>query len=573
MLAAVLLGLPLLPATTSAVSSAAGHPVSVIVRSVGGAGAAVESAVRRLGGTVGRRIKLIDGFAATVPAARLSELAAARGVHSVTRDGQVTLHHSSTLGFDASTDLGSTYNVARAIGADDAWRLGITGRGVDVALIDSGVVPVDGLKASGKVVNGADLSFESQASQLTYLDSYGHGTHMAGIIAGRDSAGDTISSFLNHHRFVGIAPGARIVNVKVASASGAADVSQVIAAIDWIVEHRRDSGKNIRLISMSFGTDSLQSYLLDPLAYAAEVAWRKGLVVVASAGNASFGDQQLNDPANDPYVIAVGASDMAGTLSPHDDVVPSFSARGTPTRRPDLVAPGTSVVSLRSPGSHLDAAYPGGRVGTRFFRGSGTSQSTAVVAGAVALLLQQRPHVTPDQVKKLLMSSASRLPLADAAGQGAGRVNIERALRTTTPAYQQTWSKSTGKGSLDLARGSARVTDGITPLLGEQNIFGQVWDPVAWPGASWRGESWSAGAWNGRGWSGSCWCRTSWSGPGWSTAKWSGTRWSKYSWSGLTWYGMKWDGVSWSGLTSSGLTWSGATRSRDVWSGVTWGRR
>ena len=147
------------------------------------------------------------------------------------------------------------------------------------------------------------------------------------------------------------------------------------------MKHRRDNGLNIRVLNLSFGTDGEQDYLVDPLAFAAEVAWRKGIVVVVAAGNGGFGSAKLNNPAYDPFVIAVGGADGKGTHDWKDDVVPEWSSFGDGTRNPDLVAPGQSVVSLRVPGSFLDLQHPAGRVGStpRFFRGSGTSQAAAVL--------------------------------------------------------------------------------------------------------------------------------------------------------------------------------------------------
>jgi serine protease AprX len=169
-------------------------------------------------------------------------------------------------------------------------------------------------------------------------------------------------------------------------------VSQVIAAIDWAVQHRNSGGLNIRVINLSYGTRSTQSYTIDPLAHAVENAWRHGIVVVTAAGNNGPGTA-LSMPAADPYVIAVGAVDHVGTDTSDDDRVSDFTNTGTPIRRPDLLAPGKSVVSLRTPGSYADRSHPEGLVTgdrhQRFFRGSGTSQAAAVVSGAVALLLQQ----------------------------------------------------------------------------------------------------------------------------------------------------------------------------------------
>ena len=199
------------------------------------------------------------------------------------------------------------YRVVQRVGAHYAWTQGYTGQGIDIALIDSGVVPVNGLTAPGKVINGPDLSFESQADNLRYLDTYGHGTHLAGIMAGRDDAVSepTLANAYDH--FIGVAPDARIVNVKVADSRGATDVSQVIAAIDWVVQHRNDNGMNIRVINLSYGTDGTQDYLVDPLAFAVEQAWKAGIVVVVAAGNDGEGSP-LRNPATDPFVIAVGAS-------------------------------------------------------------------------------------------------------------------------------------------------------------------------------------------------------------------------------------------------------------------------
>ncbi|HYO60431.1 MAG TPA: S8 family serine peptidase, partial [Actinomycetota bacterium] len=462
LLAAVGLSLGLLfaslPALGESMALATSEMVDVIVRELPGAGSAPEEMVEDLGGQVGRHIDLIDGFTATVPKAGLPALESVRKVHSVTRDQRVHLLHE-VEGYDASlpTNAGSIFNTTNAVKARDLWREGITGKGVDVAMIDSGVVPVQGLTVPGKVVNGPDLSFEAGSDDHRYLDTFGHGTHMAGIIAGRDAAVGAGKENGDHDNFVGVAPDARIVNVKVASHNGATDVSQVIAAIDWVVQHRNSGGLNIRVLNLSFGTDGTQHYTLDPLAYAAEVAWHKGIVVVVAAGNSQFGSPALNNPAYDPYVLAVGASDTKGTFDTNDDVVPDWSARGDGLRNPDLVAPGKSVTSLRAPGSYIDQNHPEGRVNSRLFKGTGTSQAAAVVSGAAALLLQQRPTATPDQIKALMKSTASKMPVADAQAQGSGVLNLKAAAKAPTPAAVQTWPRATGLGSLELARGSGHL--------------------------------------------------------------------------------------------------------------------
>ncbi|MDQ6649353.1 MAG: S8 family serine peptidase [Actinomycetota bacterium] len=420
-------------------------------------------------------------------------------------------------------------DAAASVGADKLWTLGYTGKGVGVALVDTGVVPVTGLTA-GNVSNGPDLSLDSQASNLAYQDSFGHGTHMAGIIAGQDPPGGLLSGPSWH----GMAPNANLLSVKVGASDGGVDVSQVIAAIDWVVEHRADSGRNIRVLNLSYGTSGVQSSQVDPLTHAVENAWRHGIVVVVAAGNSGTSNPSLDNPAYDPYVLAVGATDLQGTTNPSDDVVTSFSSRGNAARRVDVVAPGQSIVSLRDPGSYVDTNYPGAVVNSRFFKGSGTSQAAAVVSGAVALLLQERPSLTPDQVKALLRSTATPLPNADAAGSGAGEINVFKAGSAIVPTTVQTSPGSTGLGSLESARGSAHVVMNKVALTGEKTILGP-WNAKAWAPASYNAQAWTGGTWSGQVWTGSCYCTATWSGNSWSGNSWSGNSWSGNSWSSDGW--------------------------------------
>jgi serine protease AprX len=556
--AALLVGLLLLVPIprSSRAHTASASMAAVIVESLPGATDTARHAVGDLGGAVGRDLGIIDGFVATVPADAIDALRNTSGVRAVTVDGSVRLHTTADETYDPTIDSGSMYRASRTIGAGALWLQGITGEGVDVALIDSGVVPVNGLTSPGKIVNGPDLSFESQSSALRYHDTFGHGTHMAGIIAGRDDAVVHDSDLKNPDNFAGIAPGARIVNVKVADALGAADVSQVIAAIDWVVQHRHDNGLNIRVLNLSFGTDGGQDYLLDPLVHAADVAWNAGIVVVVAAGNR--GDAgRLDNPGRDPRLIAVGADDARGTTTARDDTVPEWSSSGDGVRNPDLIAPGRSIVSLRDTGSYIDQTYPGGRVGTRYFRGSGTSASTAMVSGAAALLLQQRPDLTPDQVKALLMSTARSLPSEPARDQGAGLVDVRGAATAAIPAGASETSMSIGSGSLEAARGSSHVGRDGQVLTGEQDIFGAAWDGGQWAHDSSTETSWSGGVWNGNTWAGQDWSAPSWAGPAWGSADWSGESWCGDSWSGNSWSGNSWTGNSWSGNSWSGNSWSG----------------
>jgi subtilisin family serine protease len=548
--------------------------VSVIVRHPEGAGREAREAIRDLGGIIVRRLGIISSFEAKLPTDKVGLLDSVPSVASVTPNTSVRLldyrgdddrddRHDD---YEPTTDVSSMYSIAQEItGASDYWKDGFTGDGVGVALIDSGVAPVRGLLTRGKVVNGVDLSFESQSPHLRHLDTFGHGTHMAGIIAGRDPKMQSWYRGRGPTPFLGMAPDSHIINVKVSDAMGATDVSQVIAAIDWVVQHRNDRGLNVRVLNLSFGTDGVQDYRLDPLSHAVEVAWRKGIVVVAAAGNGGYGSNKLNNPAYDPYVLAVGAADGNGTYAYADDTIPPFSSCGDALRHPDLVAPGKSVASLRSFSSSADLLYPSGRVGTRFFRGTGTSQAAAVVSGAAALLLEQRPGLTPDQVKALLTSSANELPEASAACQGAGMIDLRRTRTAPTPQAVQNHPISTGLGSLDAARGSASLAHDGVVLEGEIDIFGNPWDAKSWSAKSWSGSSWAGGTWNGESWSGSSWSGKSWSGSSWSAITWLQNSWSGKSWSDSSWSGKSWSGKSWSGKSWSGKSWSGNSWSSDYW--------
>jgi serine protease AprX len=547
-----------------------GHAISVILRGDSPQSAHAAAAdVVAAGGHVVRSLGIINGVEATVPSDSTGWLSSRPGVVGVSANA--ALHMYGTT-YDPTSDVGSAYNTTRISGAQSYWQAGYTGRGVDVALIDSGVAAVNGLTAAGKVINGPDLSFESQVPALQYQDTFGHGTHLAGIIAGRDDAATTYAG--NTTDFIGMAPDSRVVSIKVADAQGNTDVSQVIAAIDWVVQHKNDNGMNIRVLNLSFGTDSAQPYILDPLAYSAEVAWRSGIVVVVSAGNqGATASGLLANPATDPFVIAVGAADTEGTISPGDDQVALFSQRSR-VRHPDLVAPGVHVVSLRDPNSFIDQTYSGtGAVGTRFFRGSGTSQAAAVVSGAAALVLSQRPSMNPDQVKALLDNSARNLDDVSGSAQGNGELNLRNALYSSTPSIgssTQNYTRSNGTGSLEAARGSIHLVNNGVTLTGEQDIMSSAFNSAAMAALEAAGQSWSGGTWNGQTWSGQTWSGQSWSGQTWSGQTWSGQTWSGQTWSGQTWSGQSWSGQTWSGQSWSGQTWSGQTWSSAVWNGQTW---
>jgi serine protease AprX len=275
----------------------------------------------------------------------------------------------------------------------------------------------------------------------------------------------------------------------------------------------------------------------------------------------------LADPAVDPYVLAVGSTDTMATQALGDDEVPSFSPwpkKGS-LRNVDLVSPGTHLQGLRVPNSYIDSTHPEGFLSARYFRGSGTSESTAVVSGAVALLLQRFPAATPDQVKKLLMDGAVRIH-GKSQAIGAGELQLAPLLGASLPVWRQTWAPSTGLGSLEGSRGTDHLTrDGVV-LSGEEDIFGVPVSTSALAAAEAAGNSWSGGTWNGNSWSGSSWSGSSWSGSSWSGSSWSGSSWSTSQWAGNSWSGSSWSGSSWSGSSWSGSSWTGGS-----WAGAFWG--
>ncbi|OLB80034.1 MAG: hypothetical protein AUI14_08350 [Actinobacteria bacterium 13_2_20CM_2_71_6] len=457
-------------------------------------------------------------------------------------------------GWQSTTTSGTSLtmsDVAKAIGAAST---GADGTGIGVALIDTGVAPVPGLP-SAHIVNGPDLSFESQGSTVRYLDTYGHGTHLAGIIGGLDSS---VS-------FKGIASNAKITSVKAGTAAGAVDVSQVIAAIDWVVQHRNDDAKNpIRVLNLSYGTPGAAPAWSDPLTFAVENAWKKGIVVVVAGGNG--GNNNLTNPGYDPFVLSVGSVAPGSTPSAPGDHLSTFTDTASGASNIDITAPGESIVSLRDPGSNIDATYPGALVGTRLFRGSGTSQAAAVVSGAVAQLLQKRPTLTPDQVKALLVSTAKPLTVGTGASQGLGVINVAAAIAKATPTTTQTWQAGFGTGSLNTARGGVNVVHDNNPLIGEFDLF-QPFSPANWAQLAAQGTTWNGGVWMGERLAGDGWTGSSWASKTWASATWAGTVWDGTGpWVDDTWTGHYWSSGQWTGHYWSGHYWSS-----DSWTTAYWG--
>ena len=490
----------LVPATAEAHRPDAGRRGaalrSVFVVPATGRTADARRLVCRLGGHSGARIAVAGGFAARVPGGRLAALRGASSVRLAAADVPLSVRSDA----DARNAATATATLQAAAGVTGLHDAGVDGRGVGIALVDSGAMAIDGLDG-GQLVTGPDFSSDNRDPDLRGLDGFGHGTHLAGVIAGRDGAG-----------LEGVAPGARVLSVKVANAGGQTSLLRVLAALDWV--RRNADARDIRVVNLSLGVDADDiGYVRDPLAFAAEKLWRSGLVVVTAAGNNGADAGRLDIPAADPFVIAVGALDTAGTADTGDDGVAAFSSRGT-TRAPDVIAPGTGVVSLRVPGSTLDMAFPKARVGERHFRGSGTSQAAAVVSGVVALLLQQRPGLEPDQVKALLRGGARPVGGVGAA-EGNGAVDAARSAGLQAPTPLQA-----------VQRFRAAVLD-VRQLAAAGKVLRQALGNSRWSGSTWSGSTWSGSTWSGSTWSGSTWSGSTWSGSTWSGSTWSSASWDE----------------------------------------------
>src|SRR6266487_2424859 len=378
--------------------------------------------VQDKGGVLKTKLDAIKGAHYSVPVESLQNLADDPDVAYISPNRPLSGTSTSTLDY-----------TPESVNAQVAWQQwGLDGTGVGVAVIDSGVTAVGDLYwwiPSNQTYGSRFVYSHSFVPVVTDTsDQYGHGTHVAGIIAGAGwfSTGSNLS-----HTFKGIAPNANIINLRVLDQNGVGTDSSVIAAIQTAISLK--STYNIRVINLSLGRQVYESYTLDPLCQAVEAAWNSGIVVLAAAGNQGRNNSAGTDgygtiaaPGNDPYVITVGAMKTANTPTRTDDTIASYSSKG-PTAfdqvvKPDIVAPGNQVVSLVSPNSQLPKTYSAvdvylpeyvakttkSTVSANYMRLSGTSMATPVVSGAAALLLQQNPNLTPDQVKARLMKTASK---------------------------------------------------------------------------------------------------------------------------------------------------------------------
>ena len=511
--------------------------------------AAAADAVRRLGGTVDKPLDIVDGVSATVPAGRLTQLANDPAVGAVTADRRMKFEEFS---YDETT---TASNFAVSTQASTAWASGNLGAGVGVAVLDTGISAMNDF--AGRVVHGPDLSGEGNTN-----DSYGHGTVMAGAIAGSgaDSAGN------RNGAYTGVAPKATLVSVKVAGRNGVVDVSTVLQGMHWVSAYKDQF--NIRVLNLAWGTPSTQSPSVDPLNYAVQRLWKQGIVVIAAAGNSGPGATTITKPGDDPMIITASAYDDKQDTNLSNDSVPAWASRGPTAQglvKPDFVVPGRTVITTRSFGSFVETQNPKALIAPSYIKGSGTSQATAVTSGLAALLVAARPSLTPDQVKGLLRSTALPMPGLPATDQGAGRVQLAAALTATPGAATTQPVTATGLGSIEASRGGNNVETVCpgkttsTVVKGEVDIRCEPWSGSSWTGSSWTGSSWTGSSWTGSSWTGSSWTGSSWTGGAWTGSSWTGSSWTGSSWTGSSWTGSSWTGSSWTGSSWTGSSWTGSS--------------
>jgi hypothetical protein len=348
----------------------------------------------------------------------------------------------------------------------------LQGQGVTVAVVDSGITSQSDLQ--GRIVANNNQTAAPDAN-----DIYGHGTHVAGIIGGNG----TVSGGARK----GIAPQVNLINVKVSGDNGMSYASDLVDGLQWINDNR--TAYNIKVVNISMNSAITETYQTSPIDAAVEILWFNGIVVVVAAGN-NGGPGAIYPPANDPFVITVGAADDLGTTSLADDGVASFSAYGTTENgfaKPDLVAPGRNLISLNaSTNSAIYNNHAPYRVDNAYFRMSGTSMSAPVVSGAVALLLQDEPNLNPDQVKYRLTATANKTwPGYNATKAGAGYLDIYAAVNGTT-----TQTANTGIAASNM------LTTGSDPINWGSVQWGSVqWGSVQWGSVQWGSVQWGSVQW------------------------------------------------------------------------------
>jgi serine protease AprX len=370
------------------------------------------------------------------------------------------------------------------------------------------------------------------------VDHLGHGTHVAGIIAG--------NGYDSNGQYIGIAPNSLLVSVKVSDDQGDMNEGDVITGLDWVYQANQH-GMHIRIINMSLSSTAQQSYNSSALDAMVEKLWNSGVVVVTSAGTGS--GTVSSAPGNDPYAITVGSIDDQYQTDPSKAVMASWSPYGyTPDgfAKPELVADGSHVVSLLAPGSTMSAQHPTNVVGTSYFMMGGTSMAAPQVAGMAALMLQAIPSLTNNQVKGVLMkhhANFSSIAYTSWLGNQGGLLNQGAVGHNDATSNQGlTWSQAYD------SQHQAILAFGI--WWTDVTWASASWNSSSWP-SSWNSGSWNSGSWNGTAYSSGSWNSGSWNSGSWNSGSWNSGSWNSGSWNSGSWNSASWNSGSWNGAIYS----------------------
>jgi serine protease AprX len=489
------------------------------------------AAVLAAGGAILTQYQIIDGVKASIPAALEPALAAIPNI-TVTPDVSVSVQ-STPPSTGPHTPSGM---FLQQTGAAQLAAAGDTGQGVTVAVLDTGIDNLPDF--SGRLVGGVDLT----GGNNPFQDAYGHGTFVAGLIAGDGASSDG--------RYSGEAPGANLVSIKVAGATGQTDLGTLILGLQWAILHQSSYG--IKVLNISLGFQPTESTVINPLDQAVQAAWDSGITVVASAGNAGPFNGTILSPGDDPLVITVGALDDMASPSAAGDEMTDFSSAG-PTSpdgwvKPDLVTSGRSVVSLAAPGSTIYDDFPSARVGSANFAGSGTSFSAAITSGAAALVLADNPGLSPDQVKGRLLGTTSHGPVGNPFVDGHGALNAYAAATSGPVNFRQS--------AIDLVPAWPGATVSLSPTRPADTWNTNLWSGISWSQPPATGWAWNGYAWNGADWTGWAWNGYAWNASAWNGATWNGADWTGWAWNGYAWNGSAWDGTAWAGTAWNSSAWS-----------------
>jgi serine protease AprX len=444
------------------------------------------------GSRLKRKFVSIAGTSATLSGRQILKLSTKTWVGSITRDPKIELTAYSSGGqvWQDAAGVSTTWN---ALPAGTSYPT--------IAVVDSGVAT--GLSTFG---SRAVKSVNLVTSSSTY-GYYGHGTFVASIAAGEDTG------------YTGAEPHAKIISLKVLDGAGSGSKSDVIAACDWILQNKATYNIRVANFSLNTGGDRIQ---YDALDRAVESLWLNGVTVVVAAGNYAVNGLQSNvgyAPANDPFVITVGASDTNGTTNRSDDFPAPWSAWGRTQDgffKPEIAAPGRHLIGAVPTGANLLTQFPERQVASNYMWMSGTSFAAPVVSGTAATLLAKNPGWTPDQVKGAIMQTASAPAGYGSNGAlGVGVVNAASALNAP------------GTANPNVGLNQFRYLDSTT---GRYAFDANAWKTAALASASWNSASWASASWASASWSSASWASASWSSASWAEASWASASWASASW-------------------------------------------